>query len=250
MAEGSGNRDGQDELSQMKRKLAWRMGIAGLMIVALLGGLTLFDRLASGPGESEPASPRFTEPVPVPKKTVTQAVGTAEPAPAPEKEGKATPESTAAPADRAAPFAEQAPESAAAHPPAGRSTPKQAARPVSAPQTAAPAQPGEAKKNDSAAVTPTRPEQPVSAAAGPAAARQAPALAKLLSGYTLQAGVFSDTRRAEDLHARLVQEGIPATLETRVLVGPFRSREEADAARAKMLVMGVDALQLPRSAKK
>ena len=73
---------------------------------------------------------------------------------------------------------------------------------------------------------------------------------RLLSGYTLQAGVFSDPRRAEDLYARLVQEGIPVTLETRVLVGPFQNRNEAESARAKMLVMGIEALQLPKSGKK
>lgn len=56
----------QGDLSDIKRKLAWRMGFAGLMIVALLGGLALFDYL-SVQVETEPAPPQFTEPVPVPK---------------------------------------------------------------------------------------------------------------------------------------------------------------------------------------
>jgi len=72
----------------------------------------------------------------------------------------------------------------------------------------------------------------------------------LLTGISLQAGVFADPRRAEELHARLLQEGIPATLETRVLVGPFRNREEADAARAKMMAMGIDTVLLPKPGKK
>jgi cell division protein FtsN len=75
-------------------------------------------------------------------------------------------------------------------------------------------------------------------------------LTRLLSGYTLQAGVFVDPRRAEDVHARLVREGIPASLETRVLVGPFKNRREAESARVKMKAMGIDALSIPRNEKR
>ena len=57
-----------DDLSQIKRKLAWRMGIAGLMIVGLLGGLWLFDSMTANRGQPDPVAPQFTEPVPVAKK--------------------------------------------------------------------------------------------------------------------------------------------------------------------------------------
>ena len=30
--------DGPEDLTQIKRKLAWRMGVAGVMIIGLLGG--------------------------------------------------------------------------------------------------------------------------------------------------------------------------------------------------------------------
>ena len=59
--------------TEIKRKLAWRMGFAGLMIVGLLGGLALFDRLST-PSEPEPSAPQFSEPVPVAKKVITQPV--------------------------------------------------------------------------------------------------------------------------------------------------------------------------------
>ncbi|MDR1661618.1 MAG: SPOR domain-containing protein [Azoarcus sp.] len=84
----------------------------------------------------------------------------------------------------------------------------------------------------------------------PTLPRSPPALTRLLSGYTLQAGVFTDPRRAEEVYAKLAQEGIPVTLETRVLVGPFKNRKEADSARAKMKAMGIDALPVARSEKR
>ena len=62
--------------------------------------------------------------------------------------------------------------------------------------------------------------------------------------------MFADPRRAEELRDRLLQEGIPSTIEARVVVGPFKNREEADAARAKLQVMGVDTVQLPKGGKK
>lgn len=243
-------RDAQDDLSQVKRKLAWRMGFAGLMIVALLGGLALFDRLTSTRDEPEASSPPFTAPVPVPKKSVTQALGSVEPTlgGAQEKKEVAAPESTAVPTDRAAPAAVLPPPEVAAQPSAARA--KQPARPQPAsPPPAATARAGE-PRGDAAVVSPRAEVSAASPSPAQVAPRQQPTLPRLLSGYTLQAGVFSDPRRAEDLYAKLVQEGIPATLETRVLVGPFRNRDEAESARAKMLVMGIDALQLPKGGKK
>ena len=44
------NNEAAADPSAIKRKLAWRMGVAGLMIVALLGGLALFDYLDKGSG--------------------------------------------------------------------------------------------------------------------------------------------------------------------------------------------------------
>ena len=85
----------------------------------------------------------------------------------------------------------------------------------------------------------------------PATVALPPAPPRLFSGYALQAGVFSDPRRAEELNARLILEGIPSTIEARVQVGPFKSRAEAEAAREKMKAMGIDAvLLLPKGAKR
>lgn len=74
----SQNNEVPNDLSSIKRKLAWRMGIAGLMIVCLLGGLAMFDYMSSRV-ESETAAVHYTEPVPVAKKTITQSVTPVEP---------------------------------------------------------------------------------------------------------------------------------------------------------------------------
>lgn len=58
--------------------------------------------------------------------------------------------------------------------------------------------------------------------------------------YALQMGVFGNMANAEDLRAKLVANGIPATIEARVSVGPFRTRQEVDAARAKLKELGLD----------
>ena len=58
--------------------------------------------------------------------------------------------------------------------------------------------------------------------------------------YALQMGVFGNMANAEDLRAKLAANGIPATIEARVSVGPFRTRQEVDAARAKLKQLGLD----------
>jgi cell division protein FtsN len=107
------------------------------------------------------------------------------------------------------------------------------------PQSAAapPATPARAPESRSAT-------EPVAPAPAPGLSARQPAPPRLFSGYALQAGVFSDAHLAEELHAKLTLNGIPSTLETRVQVGPFKSREEADAARAKLKDLGIDALML------
>lgn len=222
--------------SDVKRKLAWRMGFAGLMIVGLLGGLALFDRLST-PSEPEQSAPQFTEPVPVAKKLITQPVTPAEPTPEAAKEvvkEAAVPESSAAPVDRE----RLARPEVAAQPSLPRAT-QPAARSAASPPPSTAAAPARATS-----AAPARAESPV------AVMPPMPAPPRLFAGYALQAGVFSDPRRAEELHARLTLEGIPSTIEARVQVGPFSSRAEAEAAREKLKAMGVDAVLLPKGTKR
>jgi cell division septation protein DedD len=58
----------------------------------------------------------------------------------------------------------------------------------------------------------------------------------------VQTGVFSSTENALALQARLKDQGIPAFVETRVVVGPFRNRAEAEAAKKRLRELGLQGL--------
>ncbi len=58
-------------------------------------------------------------------------------------------------------------------------------------------------------------------------------------GYTVQAGVFQSGENAEKLIARLGAAGIPARIETRVQVGPFRDKAEAEMIMRRLRELGV-----------
>ena len=235
------------DLSDIKRKLAWRMAFAGLMIVALLGALALFDHFSVS-REPEPIAPQFNEPVPVAKKVVTQPLAPVEPSPDPVKEERkaVAPESTAAPVGKATPALEPPARPEVAAQPALPRAPQAAGRAVSVP---GPSSPVVTAKPVAPVPLGTRTESPPLALQPQPLPQPSPP--RLFSGYALQAGVFADPRRAEELHAKLTLEGIPSTIEARVQVGPFKSKEEAETARVKLKTLGIDAVMLlPKSARR
>ena len=240
------NKEAPGDLSEIKRKLAWRMGFAGLMIVALLGGLAAFDHF-SAPSEPVVNTPQFTEPVPVPKKTVTQPVTPAEPV------SEVAKEETKAPvAEVKAPAVLEPPPRPVvdAQPALARSKPINT-RPVTAAAALPPATPAGAQSRSAEPKTSELMASPEHTEAPVELAPTVLAPPRLSSGYALQAGVFSDPRRAEDLHAKLTVAGIPASIESRVQVGPFKNKAEAEAVRAKMSAMGIETVLLPpKGAKK
>jgi DedD protein len=58
----------------------------------------------------------------------------------------------------------------------------------------------------------------------------------------VQLGVFSDTANAVALHERLTKAGVKSRIESRLFLGPFATRTEADAALAQMKKLGVQAV--------
>lgn len=66
--------------------------------------------------------------------------------------------------------------------------------------------------------------------------------------YVLQLGVFSNPDNAKQLVERLNREGIRAYSETRVQVGPFATRAEAEQARAALQRLGLSAVITPQAA--
>lgn len=61
-------------------------------------------------------------------------------------------------------------------------------------------------------------------------------------GFIVQLGVFSNPDNARDLVQRLNRQGIKAYSETRVMVGPFLNRQEAEKANAELARLGIKAV--------
>lgn len=66
-----------------------------------------------------------------------------------------------------------------------------------------------------------------------------------VNGYVLQLGVFTNYQNAKQLQERLNQAGIKSYTETRVHVGPFADKTEADQAREKMKALGINGVIVP-----
>lgn len=249
-----------DSSAELRGTLIKRLAVAGALVAVLLGVLAFFDYLAA-PEEPEPTV--YTKPVPVPpKKEVTQPVKPAaslpeppKPEAEPEKPAEAPapvepppkpavaaqpalsePRTEAKPAPAVRPAAPAASTAPAAPAPAGATAVPQA--PAAKPATTTLAPETVAVPQEAASTTP----KPVEAAP---ARLQPSAAPRLFTGYLLQAGVFSNVQRAEELHAKLALNGIPSSLEARVQVGPFKTKAEADAAREKMQSLGIDAVMIP-----
>ncbi len=232
----------------LKRRLLNRIAIAGVMVVGLLGSLAMFDAInaPSKPVATQVAAlpPKPEAPVPAAPAKEDPAVAAdgkpAEPAAAPSAEGKpeasvvaraeepAVPERTASPG--APPLLPLPPETLPSRPLTKPATGKPASIRPSEPVPAAPPA--------------ARPEPARELAASHGAARRAPASRPITQAaerqFALQMGVFSNVANAEDLRAKLELHGIPSTIEARVRVGPFATKEEADSARAKLKELGLD----------
>ncbi len=65
------------------------------------------------------------------------------------------------------------------------------------------------------------------------------------SSYVIQAGVFTSSANARALRDRLEKAGIRAKVETRVQLGPYQDRSEAEHALARLRELGVDAVLVP-----
>lgn len=60
--------------------------------------------------------------------------------------------------------------------------------------------------------------------------------------YMVQVGVFSSPANAQALQKQLQREGFESHLETRVQLGPFRNKRDADKALARAKKLGINAV--------
>lgn len=248
MAEKPQVATGEASAGDLRGKLVKRLAVAGVMVAVLLGILAVFDYLAA-PGEDADL-PEYTRPVPVaPKKEVSKPVTPAENLPEPPEPEKAEPVVESPPPPEVLPHAPVAASPGETRPPAASTA---AARP----STATPVQPRPRAVPEATTAPNIVPERPASIVPEIPQVRPVPrvveprsatpsGIARLFSGFILQAGVFTNAQRAEELHAKLTLSGVPSTLETRVQVGPFRTRQEAEAAQARLRELGVETILVP-----
>ncbi|MBU0751826.1 MAG: SPOR domain-containing protein [Gammaproteobacteria bacterium] len=205
----------QDE-EVLKKRLLNRLAIAGVVVVALLGSLAVFDAMYVAPPPPQPVAKALPPAEPLREEAPTvatepQQVASQEVA---KEEPVVVPENTAIPARPMKPLT----------PPA---TARQATIRPSQPQAMARPDPSR-EIAETQATTAGSLSKPLARAAQ--SARQ----------YVLQMGVFHSVANAEELRAKLELNGIPAQIEARVQVGPFKTREEAAAAREKLRAIGLD----------
>ena len=218
MAEGSAASAKRRVESRPMRRLA----IAVLLIAAAVAGYALLHRDAS------------------------EEQVTASPAPSAEPPAIASlppPKPIAPPPNQPAPNDAQGSAATVQAPPPPPSVSAEPAAPsIGAPKPPRPTSPSPATPEGSAAPVPAA-EAPASSptqtrpdARGPAGQVAA---SPITPGFVVQLGMFTSVENAQALRARLEAQGIPVFLETRVVVGPFRDRAEADAARKRLNALGV-----------
>ena len=215
-----------------KKTLLARIGIAGVLIVALIVALALFEQQQSKPEPAAPPSmkaPDAPQSMPAPALQ-NQASGAIAPPPAEplvRSESPAEPERTSAPqiAEPATPD-----RLAGGKPVIEKATPHEDTHPRLVI--------GKGGEHPAAA----KAAPPAPTAPGKPAIRESPAAARPTAGggFLVQVGVFSNLDNAEDLRKKLADAGIPAQIEARVQVGPFATQAEAAAAQRKLKSLGMD----------
>ena len=221
----------------LKKRLLSRIAVAGVLVVALLGGLSIFDALYGPPQHGAPPAEPAREQAAEAEEQEPEAKQEEKPADVAQAEKAEAPPVEAEPALPATP---ERTTGAALPPP--RPT-----RPLTLPATARPAT---IKPPEAALPVPQRPEpaKEIAKTAPPPGqlADHAPASRPLSQAaqrgqqYVVQMGVFYNVANAEELRAKLELAGIPAQIEARVQIGPFRTRQEADLAREKLRALGME----------
>lgn len=224
-----------DEQNEIRKRAVRRVIIASVLVAAAIAALTVLTRY-----KSEPTVTRTTTqgtvlaPVTKPEPTApAQEEMAAPPTTLPEQEAQPTtpppppPEVVNAPVP-VAPPAGPAPKVTKSTPVRPGAEAEVSARPVISKPAVQEMQPAQRVK-------------PVAEKALPPSKAAEPAP----KGYTVQLGVFSNPANALQLQDKLTQNGIKSFTETKLNVGPFLNKADADQALAKIRAMGVSAVVIP-----
>ena len=232
---------------------------AGAIIIAMLA-VPVYHALApsAGPASAPTIAPPVSGKITGPRPEAETAPATETPAPAEEPAKTEEPAATPAPETAPTPAAAPAAAPAAKPAPATKSLPKEArpathggsetkheAKPAESTATPAPA-----KRDAKAAETAQSPAAPGKPAAEPRPLAFKPATEAARPegssvGYRVQLGLFSNLDNATALVKKLRDNGIAARTETRVSVGPFNTRAEAEEAMEKLKTLGLSPLLAP-----
>ena len=228
----------------LRRSLVIRIGIA---LAVLLAVAIVAATMLGGPQAEKGAIPAAvaTAQVPLPetqpkaaeapvaqsKPSPAEATSATDPAPAESKPGAAAPSSESQPADAVPRLPAEKPQAASTN--GGPGGGKEAGGGASGASTAT-----EQSDGDKAGAQ-TNPAPAGSAQAAAAAALRSPPGAKPPRGPHLQAGVFLQPSNAQSFKSNLEAQGLPVYIESRVHVGPFRDRKEAERVREQLREMGV-----------
>ncbi|MBI5331890.1 MAG: SPOR domain-containing protein [Betaproteobacteria bacterium] len=186
---------------EMRNKALQRLAVAAVVTTGALAALWWLDQSGA---PRQPVRKMAVKPAPITSAPEISPPGVTEPAPAPlEETGKA----------EAPPAAAVRPE--APPPPKVNNAP---VAPATRPENAAPSVP---------ATPPAAPPAPAPHAAAGGA------------GFVIQVGLFSNPKNAQELVQKLGRMGIKAHTETRVQLGPFQTKAEADKAQAELRKRGV-----------
>lgn len=90
-------------------------------------------------------------------------------------------------------------------------------------------------------------EAPKAAEKTPPPPAPAPTSQPPAKGYAVQLGVFSNPANATQMQEKLAQHGIKSYTETKLNVGPFRNKAEAEEALTKLRGLGISAVVVPLS---
>ena len=206
------------EHAELKKRATRRLIVAVTLVLAAVAVLTILGRekTAVPPVATAPVTPIIAPPL-------------------------APPPSVAEPAPEAAPTVpEPAPAAAPVEPPPPPKVVNNQLRAVPPEKSAARPLPPATR------MEPAPPAAPQAPAKAPEkAAPKAPAEPAAAKGYVVQLGVFSNYANAQALQAKLEQAGIKSYAETRVNVGPFQNKAEADQAMAKIRALGIGAVVVP-----
>jgi len=210
-----------DEQQELKRRAVRRLIAALALIGLVIMGLAILDRVLDTRRAEAPlpavVPPETTVlPAKAPEPVITTPTPV-EPPPPPSVASGEFPRTTAKPVDNA-PVIPESTGGAVVKGNLSKLTPKPSASQGAAVEPPLAVKPAEA---------PRIPEPPPRA-------------------YIVQLGVFTTPANAEALRERLARDGIEAHTETRLQVGPFKNKAEADAVMAKLKALDVKAVLVPQ----